>query len=50
MHAAVVKVNGNGHLASQILWICSSRDGLGGREQVQIQASLKMCLRDNNNQ
>lgn len=29
MHTAVVKVSGDGHLASQILWVCSSRDGLG---------------------
>lgn len=43
MHTAVVKVNSNGHLASQMLWVGSSRDSLGGREHLKIQASLWRC-------
>lgn len=39
MHT-VVKVNSNGHLASLVLWVASSIDGLGGRERLQIQDSL----------
>lgn len=40
MHAAGVKVHNNGHLVSQVLWVRSSKVGLGSREHLQIQASV----------